>query len=64
MHKLEQRLFSLQSANALRCDTCRPLLSRIKHLEKKLTQSSIYRREQLQDLCRMKYVIIQIKYNL
>lgn len=54
MQKLEQRFFSLQSANALRCDTCRPLLTKVKFLESKLKQSLNNRLEQLQDLCRMK----------
>ncbi|CAG2064460.1 unnamed protein product, partial [Timema podura] len=52
--KLEQRLLSLQTAHALRCSTCRPLLTRLQDLERRLTQLLAERRDHLQDLTRMK----------
>ncbi|PNF29431.1 hypothetical protein B7P43_G06850 [Cryptotermes secundus] len=52
--KLEQRLLSLQTAHALRCSTCRPLLMRLQELERRLTQLLAERREHLQDLAQMK----------
>lgn len=54
MQKLEQRLYSLQSANAMDCNMCRPLVLRVKHLEKNLKKFANARREQLQELCKMK----------
>jgi len=52
--KLEQRLLSLQTAHALRCGTCRPLLSRLQDLERRLTQLLDERADHLQELTQMK----------
>uniref|UniRef100_A0A1B6IZM7 ELKS/RAB6-interacting/CAST family member 1 n=1 Tax=Homalodisca liturata TaxID=320908 RepID=A0A1B6IZM7_9HEMI len=52
--KLEQRLLSLQTAHALRCSTCRPLLTRMQQLERRLTQLLDERGEHLQELTHMK----------
>lgn len=48
--KLEQRLLSLQTAYAIRCPTCRPLLQRVQDLER---QAAEWRRH-LADLSHMK----------
>lgn len=48
--KLEQRLLSLQTARALRCPTCRPLLDRVRDLER---QAAEWRRH-LAELSHMK----------
>lgn len=53
--KLEQRLLSLQTAHALRCSTCRPLLTRLTQLERRLTQLLDERADHLQELTQMKY---------
>lgn len=52
--KLEQRLLSLQTAHALRCSTCRPLLTRLQELERRLTQLLDERADHLHDLTQMK----------
>lgn len=62
--KLEQRLLSLQTAHALRCSTCRPLLTRQQDLERRLTQLLAERRGHLQDLAQMKYVHMILTVNL
>uniref|UniRef100_A0A1B6DN61 Uncharacterized protein n=2 Tax=Clastoptera arizonana TaxID=38151 RepID=A0A1B6DN61_9HEMI len=52
--KLEQRLLSLQTAHALRCSTCHPLLTRLQDLERRLTQLLEERSLHLQELTHMK----------
>lgn len=52
--KLEQRLLSLQTAHALRCSTCRPLLTRLQQLERRLTQLLQERTDHIQELAHMK----------
>ncbi|GLH00789.1 Uncharacterized protein GBIM_07064 [Gryllus bimaculatus] len=52
--KLEQRLVSLQTAHALRCSTCRPLLSRSQDLEKRLARLLSERSSHLRELAAMK----------
>ncbi|KAJ8941857.1 hypothetical protein NQ318_007257 [Aromia moschata] len=54
--KLEQRLLSLQSAQAMRCHSCRPYVSRMATLETKLTKLIAERRQNLQELAHMKSV--------
>jgi hypothetical protein len=52
--KLEQRLLSLQAAQAMRCHSCRPYVSRMSKLELKLSQLVAERKEHLQELAQMK----------
>ncbi|XP_011311935.1 ELKS/Rab6-interacting/CAST family member 1-like [Fopius arisanus] len=54
VEKLEQRIASMQSASALKCHTCRPLLSRLSKLEKKLERLTDERIVQLKDLHHLK----------
>lgn len=55
MSKLEQRLLSLQSAQAMRCHTCKPFVARMTSLEMRLAGLVAERREHLQELAHMKY---------
>lgn len=52
--KLEQRIASMQSASALKCITCQPLLSKVQKYEKKLKRLTEERIVQLEDLRQMK----------
>lgn len=52
--KLEQRIASMQSASALKCITCQPLLSKVQKYEKKLKHLTEERIVQLEDLRQMK----------
>lgn len=52
--KLEQRLLSLQAAQAMRCHSCRPIVSRMNNMEMKLTRLTAERKENLQELANMK----------
>lgn len=54
MTKLEQRIASMQSASALKCITCQPLLSKVQKYEKKLKRLTEERIVQLEDLRQMK----------
>lgn len=54
--KLEQRLLSLQSAQAMRCHSCRPYVNRMTALEMKLSKLIAERRQNLQELAHMKLV--------
>ncbi|KAG5882396.1 hypothetical protein JTB14_020536 [Gonioctena quinquepunctata] len=52
--KLEQRLLSLQSAQAMRCHSCKPYVKRMSTLESKLTKMIGERKRNLQELTHMK----------
>ncbi|XP_076763023.1 uncharacterized protein LOC143430566, partial [Xylocopa sonorina] len=52
--KLEQRIASIQTASALKCITCQPLLSKLQRYEKKLEHLTEERTVQLEDLRQMK----------
>lgn len=52
--KLEQRLLSLQSAQAMRCHSCRPFAARMSSLESKLMRLINERRDHLCELANMK----------
>ncbi|KAK1122955.1 hypothetical protein K0M31_008593 [Melipona bicolor] len=52
--KLEQRIASMQTASALKCITCQPLLSKLQKYEKKLQRLTEERNAQLEDLRQMK----------
>ncbi|XP_076395596.1 uncharacterized protein LOC143265749 [Megachile rotundata] len=52
--KLEQRIASMQTASALKCSTCQPLLSKLHNYEKKLERLTEERTVQLEDLHQMK----------
>uniref|UniRef100_A0A1Y1LD43 ELKS/Rab6-interacting/CAST family member 1 n=2 Tax=Photinus pyralis TaxID=7054 RepID=A0A1Y1LD43_PHOPY len=52
--KLEQRLLSLQSAQAMRCHTCKPFIARMNSLELRLSQLVTERKDHLQELAHMK----------
>lgn len=52
--KLEQRIISLQTASALKCPTCKPLLSKLQTSEKMLQRLTEERSIQLEDLHQMK----------
>lgn len=54
--KLEQRLLSLQAAQATRCHLCRPYVSKVAAMELKLSQLIAERKQHLQELAHMKYV--------
>jgi hypothetical protein len=51
---MEQRIYSLQNASALKCDTCRPLLEKVRLLENNLKKIAATRRKQFQDLFKLK----------
>ncbi|XP_012272414.1 ELKS/Rab6-interacting/CAST family member 1, partial [Orussus abietinus] len=52
--KLEQRMASLQTSFALKCPTCRPLLTELQRTERKLKRLAEERKTQLEDLHEMK----------
>ncbi|KRT81944.1 hypothetical protein AMK59_5579, partial [Oryctes borbonicus] len=52
--KLEQRLLSLQAAQAMRCHSCGPIVSRMNNMEMKLTRLIAERKENFQELANMK----------
>ncbi|XP_043487546.1 ELKS/Rab6-interacting/CAST family member 1-like [Polistes fuscatus] len=52
--KLEQRIATMQTASALKCPTCRPLLSKLQTSEKMLQRLTEERCSQLEDLHQMK----------
>ncbi|KOC61338.1 ELKS/Rab6-interacting/CAST family member 1 [Habropoda laboriosa] len=52
--KLEQRIASIQTASALKCITCQPLLSKLQKYEMKLERLAEERTMQLEDLRQMK----------
>lgn len=52
--KLEQRLLSLQSAQAMRCHSCRPFAARMSSLESKLMRLINERKDHLCELANMK----------
>ncbi|XP_076546170.1 uncharacterized protein LOC143305652 [Osmia lignaria lignaria] len=52
--KLEQRIASMQTASALKCITCQPLLSKLRKYEQKLERLTEERTTQLEDLHQMK----------
>lgn len=54
--KLEQRLLSLQAAQATRCHLCRPYVAKVAAIELKLSQLVAERKQHLQELAHMKYV--------
>lgn len=54
--KLEQRLLSLQAAQATRCHLCRPYVAKVAAIELKLSQLVAERKRHLQELAQMKYV--------
>ncbi|XP_076659569.1 uncharacterized protein LOC143362933 [Halictus rubicundus] len=51
--KLEQRITSMQSASALKCITCQPLLSKLQKYESRLEKLAEERTVQLEDLRQM-----------
>lgn len=52
--KLEQRLLSLQSAQAMKCHSCKPLVSRLRKLESSWENIVADRRKHLKDIAAMK----------
>lgn len=54
IEKLEQRIASLQTSFAVKCPTCKPLLSRLQKSEKKLYSLTEERTTQLEELHNMK----------
>lgn len=52
--KLEQRLLSLQAAQAMRCHSCRPVVSRMNNMEMKLRRLIAERKNNLHELVNMK----------
>lgn len=52
--KLEQRIASMQTASALKCITCQPLLSKLQKYETKLERLAEERTVQLEDLRQVK----------
>lgn len=54
MSKLEQRLLSLQSAQAMRCHSCKPLVLKLRKLESFWEQIILERRRHLQEVADMK----------
>ncbi|XP_047350156.1 ELKS/Rab6-interacting/CAST family member 1-like [Vespa velutina] len=52
--KLEQRIVSIQTTSALKCPTCKPLLSKLQTSEKMLQRLTEERSIQLEDLHQMK----------
>lgn len=52
--KMEQRLKSLQAAQALRCHSCHPVVTRMHKLELRLNRMVAERKEHLEELAHMK----------
>lgn len=48
----------MQTVSALKCPTCRPLLTKLQKSEKRLERLAEERTQQFEDLHQMKYVII------
>lgn len=56
VYKLEQRLASLQTAQAMRCHNCKPYVNKMILIENQLSKLVKEKKKNLKDLFHMKYV--------